>query len=160
MGKLSKNAQEVQDLLVSKGYENEVVELPGSCHTAKEAAKALGCKVEQIAKSIVFRLKESDNALMVIASGPNRINERHVGNIIGEKLLKADAEFVKDRTGYSIGGVSPVVQKSGIKILIDEDLLQYSEIWGAAGHPKAVFKMDFDELLELTDGEVMDIKGQ
>ncbi|HHV39310.1 MAG TPA: YbaK/EbsC family protein, partial [Tepidimicrobium sp.] len=100
MNKLSKNAQEVQDLLVSRGYKNRVIELPESSHTAQEAAQALGCKVEQIAKSIVFRLKESNNALMVIATGPNRVNEKHVGNIIGEKLSKADADFVKDRTGY------------------------------------------------------------
>jgi len=159
MNKLSKNAQEVQDLLVSRGYKNRVIELPESSHTAQEAAQALGCKVEQIAKSIVFRLKESNNALMVIATGPNRVNEKHVGNIIGEKLSKADADFVKDRTGYSIGGVSPVVQNPDIAILIDEDLLRYDEIWAAAGHPKAVFKMTPEELLELTNGRVTDIKG-
>lgn len=159
MEKLSKNAQAVQDLLISQGYKNQVIEFSDSARTAKEAAEVLGCKVEQIAKSIVFKLRESEEPLLVIASGANRINEKHVGKMIGEKLKKANAEFVKEKTGYAIGGVSPVVQKSDIVIIIDEDLLQYDEIWGAAGHPKAVFKMTPEELTALTEGKVMNIKG-
>lgn len=159
MGKLKKSAQVVQDSLLAKGYNNEVIELADSTRTAKEAAEALGCKVAQIAKSIVFKLKESDNALLVIASGSNRINEKHLGQLIGETLGKADAEFVKEKTGFAIGGVSPVIQDATIKVIIDEDLLQYEDIWGAAGHPKAVFQMTPVQLIELTDGEVLNIKG-
>lgn len=159
MVKLKKSAQVVQDLLLVKGYNNEVMELADSTRTAKEAAEALGCKVAQIAKSIVFRLKESDNALLVIASGSNRINEEHLSGMIGETLGKANAEFVKEKTGFAIGGVSPVIQDTTIKIVIDEDLLQYDEIWGAAGHPKAVFQLTPAQLIELTNGEVSNIKG-
>ena len=159
MEKLKKSAQIVQDSLLAKGYNNEVIELADSTRTAKEAAEALECKVAQIAKSIVFRLKESDNALLVIASGSNRINEEHLSRMIGETLGKANAEFVKEKTGFAIGGVSPVTQDKTIKIVIDEDLLQYDEIWGAAGHPKAVFQLAPAQLIELTNGEVSNITG-
>lgn len=157
MTTLHKNAQIVQDLLKEKGYDNEVKELPDSTRTAQEAADALGCDVEQIAKSIVFKLREADQALLVIASGSNRIHEKRVGKIIGDALGKADATFVREATGYPIGGVSPVVQNPNVRVLIDEDILQYDSIWGAAGHPKAVFNMTPDELVSLTGGEVVSV---
>lgn len=157
MTTLHKNAQIVQGLLQEKGYDNEVKELPDSTRTAQEAAEALGCSVAQIAKSIVFKLREADQALLVIASGSNRIHEKRVGKIVGDVLDKADANFVREATGYPIGGVSPVVQKSDIRVLIDEDILQYDSIWGAAGHPKAVFNMTPDELVSLTGGEVVPV---
>src|SRR5699024_3621638 len=94
----------------------------------------------------------ANHALLVIASGSNRINEQHVGTIVDDVLEKADAHFVKEATGYVIGGVSPVIQKNALTILIDEDILQYDEIWGAAGHPKAVFKMTPKQLVALTGG--------
>lgn len=158
MNKLKKSVQVVQDSLIAKGYGNKIIELSDSARTAKDAANALGCEVDQIAKSIVFKLKESNNALLVIASGSNRINEKHIGKILGEVLDKADAAFVKEKTGYVIGGVSPIIQDATIKVIIDEDLLQYKEIWGAAGHPKAVFQMTPSELVQLTDGEVLNVK--
>lgn len=157
MTTLHKNAQIVQELLKEKGYDNEVKELPDSTRTAQEAADALGCDVEQIAKSIVFKLREADQALLVIASGSNRIHEKRVGKIIGDALGKADATFVREATGYPIGGVSPVVQNPNVRVLIDEDILQYDSIWGAAGHPKAVFNMTPDELVSLTGGEVVSV---
>ena len=157
MTTLHKNAQIVQGLLKEKGYDNEVKELPDSTRTAQEAADALGCDVEQIAKSIVFKLREADQALLVIASGSNRIHEKRVGKIIGDALGKADATFVREATGYPIGGVSPVVQNPNVRVLIDEDILQYDSIWGAAGHPKAVFNMTPDELVSLTGGEVVSV---
>lgn len=157
MTTLHKNAQIVQDLLKEKGYDNEVKELPDSTRTAQEAADALGCDVEQIAKSIVFKLREADQALLVIASGSNRIHEKRVGKIIGDALDKADATFVREATSYPIGGVSPVVQNPNVRVLIDEDILQYDSIWGAAGHPKAVFNMTPDELVSLTGGEVVSV---
>ncbi len=157
MTTLHKNAQIVQELLKEKGYDNEVKELPDSTRTAQEAADALGCDVEQIAKSIVFKLREADQALLVIASGSNRIHEKRVGKIIGDALDKADATFVREATSYPIGGVSPVVQNPNVRVLIDEDILQYDSIWGAAGHPKAVFNMTPDELVSLTGGEVVSV---
>ena len=157
MTTLHKNAQIVQELLKEKGYDNEVKELPDSTRTAQEAADALGCDVEQIAKSIVFKLREADQALLVIASGSNRIHEKRVGKIIGDALDKTDATFVREATSYPIGGVSPVVQNPNVRVLIDEDILQYDSIWGAAGHPKAVFNMTPDELVSLTGGEVVSV---
>lgn len=158
MTKLKRSAQIVQDILREKGYDNDVIELPDSTRTAQEAAGALGCKVSQIAKTIVFRLRHAKVALVVIASGSNRINEKHVGSIVDDILDKADANFVKEATGYVIGGVSPVVENKAVRILIDEDMLQYDAIWGAAGHPKAVFQMTPNQLLALTDGEVIQVR--
>lgn len=159
MAKLKESAQLVQDMLKEKGYTNEVIELADSTRTAKEAADALGCEVAQIVKSIVFKRNESNEALLVLASGPNRINEKHIEEVIGETLGKANADFVKEKTGFSIGGVSPIVQDKTIKILMDEDLFKFNTIWGAAGHPKAVFQLTPNELLTLTNSEVINVKG-
>lgn len=155
---LKKSAQVVQDELHNAGYNNEVIELPDSTRTAQEAADALGCKVDQIAKTIVFKLRHANEALIVVASGSNRINEKRVGTFIDDVLDKADPAFVKEKTGYVIGGVSPVVKEKSLNIVIDEDLWKYEEIWGAAGHPKAVFQMTPDELLALTGGKVISIQ--
>ncbi len=155
VAKLKKGAQNVQKLLQEKGFTNEVIELPDSTRTAQEAADALGCKVDQIAKTIVFKLHEKNQALLVIASGSNRINEKAVGEIVKDVLDKADANFVKEETGYAIGGVSPLIENEAVEILIDEDLWKYEEIWAAAGHPKAVFNLTPDELEKMTNGEII-----
>src|SRR5690625_34681 len=157
MTQLKQSAQVVQELIHQKGYDSEVVELPASTRTAQEAADALDCKVDQIAKTIVFKLRNTGEALLVVASGSNRINEKRVSEYIGDRLDKADATFVKEKTGYVIGGVSPVVKEETLKIVIDEDILQYDEIWAAAGHPKAVFQLTPDQLLALAGGEVIEI---
>lgn len=157
MARLKKSAQLVQEMLKEKGYDNEVIELPSSTRTAQEAADALDCKVDQIAKTIVFKLREKNQALLVIASGSNRINEKHVGEVIGDVLDKADANFVKEETGYAIGGVSPLIENTVVQILLDEDLLQYDEIWAAAGHPKAVFQLIPGELQGLTNGTLLKV---
>ncbi len=157
MTQLKQSAQVVQELIHQKGYDNEVIELPASTRTAQEAANALDCKVDQIAKTIVFKLRNTGEALLVVASGSNRINEKRVSEYIGDRLDKADAIFVKEKTGYVIGGVSPVVKEETLKIVIDEDILQYDEIWAAAGHPKAVFQLTPEQLLTLAGGEVIEI---
>lgn len=154
---LKKSAQIVQDMLNEKGFDNEVIELPSSTRTAQEAADALGCKVDQIAKTIVFRLRETNQALLVIASGSNRINENAVGEIVNDALDKADANFVKEETGYAIGGVSPLIENDAVEILIDKDLLQYDDIWAAAGHPKAVFQLTPGDLQNITKGKLVDV---
>src|SRR5699024_2964966 len=105
---------------------------------AQEAADAINCSIAQIAKSIVFRLVDSGEPLLVIASGVNRINDIRLGADLGEKLGKADADFVRERTGFAIGGVPPIGHTTAVRVLIDEDLLQYDEIWAAAGHAMAV----------------------
>ncbi|GGI15657.1 YbaK/EbsC family protein [Gottfriedia solisilvae] len=158
MGVLKESAQIVQDVIIQSGYNNQVIELPQSARTAQEAADALNCKVAQIAKSIIFRLVESNEPVLVIASGVNRVNEQQIELLLNQKLGKADAEFVREYTGFVIGGVSPIGHKNTLLTFIDEDLFQYEEIWAAAGHPKAIFQLTPNELLEMTKGTVVNIK--
>ena len=155
---LKESAQQIQDKLRELGYSNKVIELPDSARTAQEAADAIGCEVAHIAKSIVFRLKSSDKPLLVVASGVNRINEKLIGAYLNEKLGKADADFVREHTGFVIGGVAPLGHLEPILTLIDEDLFHYREIWAAAGHPKAVFQLTPEELVQMTKGQVICVK--
>ncbi len=155
---LKESAQVVQDYILELGYTNKVVELPNSARTAAEAADALNCEVAQIAKSIIFRLETSNIPVLVVASGVNRVNEKQIENQLNEKLGKADAEFVREQTGFVIGGVAPLGHKNPIITFIDEDLLHYSEVWAAAGHPKAIFKLAPNELVEMTKGKVIKVK--
>lgn len=155
---LKESAQRVQNTLLKLGYTNKVVELPDSTRTAQEAADAIGCEVSQIAKSLIFRLKNTDSPLLVVASGGNRVNEKHLSNELNDPLGKADADFVRESTGFVIGGVPPIGHVDAIRTLIDEDLFQYKTIWAAAGHPKAVFELTPDQLVEMTKGQVMAIK--
>lgn len=158
MEKLSESARLVKEKLVELGYTNEVKELPESTRTAEEAADAINCEVAQIAKSIIFRLKESEEALLVIASGVNRINEKQIEKHVDDRLGNADAQFVREHTGFVIGGVPPLGHKKSIKTFIDEDLFQFDHIWAAAGHPKAVFSLTPDELVDMTKGQVVNVK--
>lgn len=155
---LKESAKQVQNKLLELGYANQVVELPESTRTAQEAADTIGCEVAHIAKSIIFRLKNSDKPLLVIASGVNRINEKQIASHLNDKLGKADADYVHEHTGYVIGGVPPVGHKEPILTFIDEDLLQYREIWAAAGHPRAVFQLTPEELIQMTNGQVICVK--
>ncbi|HET7580179.1 MAG TPA: YbaK/EbsC family protein [Bacillales bacterium] len=148
----------VKDALESKGYTNEIVKLPDSTRTAVEAAKAIDCEVAQIAKSLIFLCVNSDLPLLIIASGINRVDEQKIADHIQEPLGKANADFVREQTGFVIGGVPPLGHKHAIKTIIDEDLLQYDEIWAAAGHPKAVFRLTPEDLIRLTGGEVLSIQ--
>ncbi len=154
---LSGSARRVQDVLREKGFGFEVVELPQSTRSAAEAAQAVGCQVAQIAKSLVFQAMESGRPVLVIASGANRVNERRLGELIGERIGKADADFVREATGFAIGGVPPVGHARPVKTLIDEDLLRYDEIWAAAGTPNAVFRLTPDDLVRMTGGRVVAI---
>ena len=156
---LSASAQKVQDALAERGMMLQVVELPGSTRTAQEAAQAIGCDVGQIVKSLVFKGKRSDKPVLVIASGGNRVDERKIEALIGEPLGKADADFVRAQTGFVIGGVPPVGHSQPLLTYMDADLLQYTEIWAAAGTPHAVFRLTPQELYDLTGGEVVEIKA-
>ncbi len=130
--------------------------MPASTRTSAEAAAAIGCSVAQIAKSIIFKsnIEGSDYAVMVVASGINRVDEKKVQALIGTAVHKADADFVRLQTGYAIGGVPPTGHARQVKILIDEDLMQYNEIWAAAGTPFTVFKLTPSQLVEMTAGTV------
>lgn len=153
---LSASAQKVQDALTAKGFGAiDVVELPGSTRTAQEAADAIGCTVAQIAKSLVFRSKTSGSPLLVIASGTNRVDLKRMGAHLGEKLDKPDADYVREHTGFVIGGVPPVGHAQPLRTLIDADLLAHDTIWAAAGTPRAVFRLTPDDLVAMTGGEVL-----
>lgn len=155
---LSKNAKLVQEALVKKGLSFNVIELAESTRTAKDAATALHCEVAQIVKSLLFQTTETHQPILVLASGINRVNENTIAKIIGENIVKADADFTKEMTGFAIGGVPPVGHKQAISTLIDEDLLQYEQLWAAAGTPHAVFSLHSRDLLALTNGKIIVIK--
>ena len=155
-GDLPPAAQRVQEKLRATGSSCEVRMMATTARSAAEAAASIGCTVAQIAKSLVFRAK-SGRAVLVIASGTNRVDEKKVAAALGEAIGKADADFVRDRTGYAIGGVAPVGHDSGVRIFIDADLGRYDEIWAAAGHPHAVFPLTPGELERLTRGTVITV---
>lgn len=154
---LSPSAQKVQQALQALGMTLQVVELPDSTRTAIEAAQAVGCQVGQIVKSLVFKTKRSQRALLVIASGSNRVDEKLIEARIGEPLGKADAEFVRQQTGFAIGGVPPLGHASPLLTFIDQDLLQYERVWAAAGTPHAVFELNPANLARMTGGEIIPI---
>jgi prolyl-tRNA editing enzyme YbaK/EbsC (Cys-tRNA(Pro) deacylase) len=158
MQNLTASVQQVQGKLLELGHPNEVVTLTDSARTAQEAADALGCEVAQIAKSIIFKLKSTDQPLLVVASGINRIDEKLIAQMLNDKLGKADADFVRESTGFVIGGVPPLGHKNPVLTLIDEDLFKYETIWAAAGHPKAVFQLTPVELKKMTKGQVVPVK--
>lgn len=155
---LSQSAQIVQDALSELGLSLEVLELPDSTRTAVEAAQAVGCQVGQIVKSLIFKAKRTRRPILVIASGANRVDERKIEAQIGEPLGKADADFVRQQTGFAIGGVPPVGHSHKIDTYIDRDLLSYQEVWAAAGTPRAVFRLAPQDLSKMTGGLVLDIK--
>lgn len=156
-GDLSHSAQRVQDALATHGVECQVLELPETTRTAVEAAQAIGCSVGQIAKSLIFKARQSGRPVLVIASGSNRVNEKRIGGLLGEPIGKADADYVREQTGFVIGGVPPLAHKTPPETFIDETLLQYEEIWAAAGTPFAVFSLTPDQLLQVTDGSVVSL---
>ena len=155
---LSSSAQKVQEALNKHAISCQVVEMPQSTRTADDAAQAVGCQVGQIVKSLVFQGRQSHQPLLVATSGANRVNEKKIAALIAEPLSKADADFVRIKTGFAIGGVPPVGHAEPLRIFIDEDLLQYDEIWAAAGTPRALFKLTPDELQKITGGQVVSVK--
>ena len=155
---LSPRAQKVQDALNQLGLSLQVIELPASTRTAQEAAQAIGVEVGQIVKSLIFKTKRSGRPILVIASGENRVNEKTIEALIQEPLGKADADFVRQRTGFVIGGVPPLGHSEPLETFVDEDLLRYDEVWAAAGTPHAVFRLNPADLERMTGGRLMSIK--
>lgn len=137
----------------------EVLEFDASTRTAEDAAAAIGCTVAQIAKSLVFKAK-SGRPVLVVASGVNRVDEKKVAARMGEPIARADADFVREATGFAIGGVPPVGHKSPPATLIDEGIMGFSEIWAAAGTPNAVFRLTPADLVALTRGTVAPVARQ
>lgn len=150
--------ERVERLLRAGGWTGDVVRLDSSARTAAEAAAAIGCEVAQIAKSLIFRCVASGRHLLVIASGINRVDEAKVAGLVGEAIAKADAAFVREQTGYAIGGVAPVGHAVPPKqVLIDADLERLDPIWAAAGHPHAVFRVGFADLVRLSGGRIASV---
>lgn len=147
---LPESAQKVQDHLRALGVACEVKQFSESTRSAAEAAAAIGCSVEQIAKSIVFRGKQSDRPVLAIVSGKNRVNEKQLARLVSETLGKADANFVREKLGFAIGGVPPVGHKETVTCFLDESLFQLSELWAAGGTPFTVFRLSPAELQAIT----------
>ncbi len=148
---LPEGVQRVARVLQEMGHPHVPQLLDDAARTAQQAADALGVTLGQIAKSIIFRRKSDDAAVLVITSGDRRVDEKKVDALVG-RTGRADADFVKARTGFAIGGVSPVGHLQPPVTLIDRDLLRFDEIWAAAGHPHAVFRLRPQDLPALTGG--------
>src|SRR5262245_21159097 len=147
------SALKVQAVL---GPAYQVVEFEASTRTSEDAAAAIGCTVAEIAKSLIFKSAEG-RPVLVIASGTNRVDEKKVQALLGGKIKRAEADFVRDATGYAIGGVPPVAHSTPPVVLIDRDLEQFAAVWAAAGTPNAVFKVTPADLVRLTNGQLADI---
>lgn len=157
---LGKSAQSVQDALINAGLQCKVLDLPETTRTASDAAKSIGCNLSQIVKSLIFKTKKTEKPVLVLTSGPNRVNESQLKLYVGEKITKADATFTKKITGFAIGGIPPVGHKTPIDLIyIDQDLLTQREVWAAAGTPNAVFCIKSEDLLNITKGTPVSIKN-
>jgi len=156
---LPEGVQRVAAALQQSGHPHMPVMLDDAARTAQQAADALGVQLGQIAKSIIFRRKSDDAAVLVVTSGDRRVDERKVEALVctdGKRVGRADADFVKSKTGFSIGGVSPVGHITPAVVLVDLSLMRFDEVWAAAGHPHAVFKLMPQELELLTGAPVVD----
>jgi prolyl-tRNA editing enzyme YbaK/EbsC (Cys-tRNA(Pro) deacylase) len=146
--------------LQQAGLPAEVVEFEQPTRTSAEAAAAIGCTVAEIAKSVVFRGQVSGQAVVVVASGDNRVDEAKVACLVGEPLGRADAQFVRESTGYAIGGVAPLGHAQPTQLVLDADLQRFDLVWAAAGTPFSVFALTPAQLKVLTGAEWADIRQQ
>lgn len=155
---LRSSAQRVQNILREHNLNVEVIEFKELTRTAQEAATTIGCEVGQIAKTLIFKGKHSGKPICVIASGTNKVDEQKIEQYVGEAIEKPDADFVVKHTSFAIGGIPPIGYFFDKKPLIDEDLMQYSEIWAAAGTPYAVFRIVPEDLVRITKGSVINVR--
>jgi len=151
-------ALRTEQLLRVAGIDTRVVEFEQPTRTSAEAAAAIGCSVAEIAKSIVFRGQESGRAVVVVASGDNRVSEAKVAAQVHEPLARADADFVRAATGYAIGGVAPIGHAQPVLLLLDEDLRRFAIVWAAAGTPYSVFPLSPEQLRALTGAAWSDVR--
>ena len=152
----SEAVQRVADRLTLLRHPHHPRWLDDAARTAQQAADALGVGLGQIAKSIVFRLKPDGVAVLVVTSGDRRVDEKRVAAHTGP-LGRADADFVKARTGFSIGGVSPLAHATPPVVLIDRELFRFDTVWAAAGHPNGVFPATPEQLLAMTGAPAADV---
>ncbi len=155
---LTSSARRVQDALKDYGLSCQVVEMLETTRSALDAAQAIGCEVGQIVKSLVFKGKQTQKPVLVVASGANRVNVKKIGKLVSESIKMADPDFVREKTGFAIGGVPPLGHPLPLETFIDADLFNHDEIWAAAGNPNAMFKLTPDDLKKITGGQVVSVK--
>ena len=156
---MSDSVSRVREALRAFGGDHQIVEFTEPARTAADAARLLACRVEQIANSLIFRVPARDAAVLVMASGGHRVDPARIADGLGEPVGKADADFVRARTGFAIGGVAPLGHtEPPAAILIDEELFKWPAIWAAAGHSHTVFRLTPDELVSMTGGRVIAVR--
>jgi prolyl-tRNA editing enzyme YbaK/EbsC (Cys-tRNA(Pro) deacylase) len=155
---LSPTAQKVQDQLISLGFSCQVIEFQESTRTAQEAAERAGCSLGQIIKSLIFKGEISGKPILVLTSGANRVDEKRISEYASDSIVRADANFVREVTGFAIGGVPPLGHTSEMETYLDEDLMQYLTVWAAAGTPNAIFELTPDALQKMTGGKIVRVK--
>lgn len=151
------SVERVRAALLAAGYPDTIAHFPDGTRTAEDAARAVGCAVGQIAKSLVFRRRGSDRPVLVIASGANRVDETKLAGLVGATIERADGRWVRERTGFAIGGVAPVGHLVPPLVFIDRALACFDRIWAAAGSPRHVFETTADALVRLTGGRLADV---
>lgn len=157
---LSPTAQRAQAALQAAGLAVTVVEHPTTARTSAQAAETLGCSVAEIAKSLVFRGEVSGKPVLVVASGENRIDLAKIARLLGEPVGKPDAAFVREVTGFAIGGIPPLGHAQALRTLIDQNLLRYTTVYAAGGTPNAMFPVAPADLVRATGGEVADVRQE
>ncbi len=154
---LNTSVRKVEKALKAHGLECQVLNMEETTRSAQDAANSLGCRVEQIVKSLVFMTKKTKKPILVIASGANRVNTKKIRNLLSEPIKMADPDFVRAKTGFAVGGVPPLGHSNPLATFIDEDLLKYSEIWAAAGTSNTMLKLSPDDLQKITQGQVISV---
>lgn len=158
MSGLQPASERVQAAAQALGLPIEIVIMPASTRTAEEAATACGCAVGQIIKSLIFQGKDSGRPYLLLVSGANRVNEKKAAQTLGEPIVRPDAAFVRDATGFAIGGIPPLGHSAPIATYMDADLLQYGTVWAAAGTPTAVFEVEPEALRAATAATVISVR--
>ena len=157
MKKKHNSQLKVNDAFKQKGIEIDILNLDVSTKTSQEAADAVGCDIEQIAKSIVFFESIQNKLVHIFVSGPNKVNLESFQNQTNLRIEKADAEYVRESTGFAIGGVAPLGHKNRPLYFIDETLIDFHEVWCAAGTPSSLFKLKTEDLLKATEAKILNI---
>ena len=154
---LSPSAKRVKQAIQERGFQCDILELSSSTRTAQEAADAAGCELRQIVKSLVFATAHTSEPILALVSGANRADEKLLAKAVGQPVVKATGEFVREYTGFAIGGVPPLGHTRPMRTFIDLDLMNLPVVWAAAGTPHAIFSVSPADLVEMTGGSVMKI---
>lgn len=155
---LKPSSQKIQTFLTQNNINSEIIQFQESTKTSQEAANQIGCSLSQIAKSLIFQIKNSPQLILIIASGSNQVDTKKVEEIIQSKIVRADVNYIKQETGFAIGGIPPFAHNSPLLTILDEDLKQYEEIYAAGGTPNTIFKLSPNQLQELTQAKYYNIK--